>query len=86
MKKKILSATFVVAMATIAGYSTYVNQTKVEMSNMALANVEALADNESLTGTLDDCDKLCVPDYNCHCHITYSGDIEGITCYYMRAK
>ena len=44
MKKKILGATFVVAMAAIAGYNTYVNQTKVEMSDMALANVEALAD------------------------------------------
>ena len=46
MKKKILGATFVVAMATIAGYNTYVNQTKVEMSDMALANVEALANPE----------------------------------------
>lgn len=45
MKKKILSATFVVAMAAIAGYNTYVNQAKVEMSDMALANVEALAED-----------------------------------------
>ena len=44
MRKKILSATFVIAMAAIAGYNTFVNQTKVEMSDMALANVEALAD------------------------------------------
>ena len=48
MRKKILSATFVVAMAAIAGYNTYVNQTKVEMSDMALANVEALADDNTL--------------------------------------
>ncbi len=46
MRKKILGSTFVVAMAAIAGYNTYVNQTKVEMSDMALANVEALADYE----------------------------------------
>ena len=45
MRKKILGATFVVAMAAIAGYNTYVNQTKVEMSDMAMANVEALAED-----------------------------------------
>lgn len=45
MKKKILSATFVVAMAAIAGYNTYVNQNKNEMPDLALANVEALADD-----------------------------------------
>ena len=48
MRKKILGATFVVAMAAIAGYNTYVNQTKVEMSDMALANVEALAEDNNL--------------------------------------
>ena len=46
MKKKIFSVTFVVALAAIAGYNTYVNQTEVEMSDMALANVEALAGPE----------------------------------------
>lgn len=46
MRKKILSASFVVAMAAIAGYNTYVNQTKVEMSDLALANLEALANSE----------------------------------------
>lgn len=56
MRKKILSATFVVAMAAIAGYNTYANQTKVEMSDMALANVEALADNESESNL--DCEGL----------------------------
>ena len=47
MRKKILSVSFVVAMAAIAGYNTYVNQTKIEMSDIALSNTEALASGES---------------------------------------
>ena len=47
MKKKIFSASFVVAMTAIVGYNTYVNQNKNEMPDLALANVEALANNES---------------------------------------
>ena len=45
MKKKILSATFVVAMMMVAGYNVYMNQAKAGMSELALANVEALASN-----------------------------------------
>lgn len=47
MKKKILGATFVVAMMAVAGYNVYMSQTKFEMSELALANVEALADVEN---------------------------------------
>lgn len=43
MKKKILSATFAVAIMAVAGYNVYMNQAKVNMSELALANVEALA-------------------------------------------
>ena len=45
MRKKILSATFVVAIIAAAGYNVYMSQTKYEMSDLALANVEALADD-----------------------------------------
>ena len=45
MRKKIFSATFVVAMMAVAGYNVYMSQTKYEMSDLALANVEALANN-----------------------------------------
>ena len=40
MKKKILGATFVVAMMAVAGYNVYMSQTKFEMSELALADVE----------------------------------------------
>ena len=43
MKKKILSATFVVAMMAVAGYNVYMSQAKADMSELALANLEALA-------------------------------------------
>lgn len=49
MKKKILSATFMVAMMAVAGYNVYMNQTKNGMSELALANVEALAGDENTT-------------------------------------
>ena len=63
MRKKILGSTFVVAMAAIAGYNTYVNQTKVEMSDLALANVEALAQYNPETGITQCPDYNYVPDH-----------------------
>lgn len=47
MKKTILGATFIVAFGFVAGYGVYASQQKVEMSDLAMANVEALADYES---------------------------------------
>ena len=46
MKKKFLTATFVVAIMTVAGFNVYMNQAKSDLSEMALANIEALADPE----------------------------------------
>lgn len=45
MKKKILSTTFVVAMMAVAGYNVYMSLTKENMSELALANLEALAND-----------------------------------------
>lgn len=48
MKKNILKLAFASAFAFVAGYGVYASQQEVEMSDLALANVEALAqDNES---------------------------------------
>mgnify|MGYP000021934215 CR=1 len=48
MKKYIIRTAFVAAFAFMAGYSVYTSQQKKTMSDLALANVEALAnDNES---------------------------------------
>ncbi len=47
MKKNFIKAAFVAAFASIAGYGVYTSQQKVEMSDLAKANVEALALGES---------------------------------------
>ncbi len=47
MKKNILKLVFASAFALVAGYSVYNSQQNVEMSDLAMANVEALASGES---------------------------------------
>ena len=46
MKKNILKATLVAAFALIAGFNVYNSQKSDVMSDLALANVEALASEE----------------------------------------
>lgn len=66
MKKRILKIVFASAFALVAGYSVYASQQKVEMSDLALANVEALANRETgeeftnATGCV-----ACICDYKC---------------------
>ena len=52
--KKMMKRAFVAAIAAVAGYNVYQSQSVMNgMSEFALANVEALADNENDgTGTL----------------------------------
>lgn len=45
--RKIIKITFVAAFATVAGYGIYTNQRSDTMSDIMLANVEALASGES---------------------------------------
>ena len=53
MKKNILKATLVAAFGLIAGFNVYNSQKSDVMSELALANVEALADDgETLTPPL----------------------------------
>ena len=51
MKKIILGVTFIAAFAFVAGYGVYASQHEVEMSDLAMANVEALASGESTSNT-----------------------------------
>ena len=41
--KKVIKLAFVAAFVAVAGYGVYANQTSDAMSDLALANVEALA-------------------------------------------
>ena len=55
MKTRIIKATLAVAFIAVAGYTAYNSQKKEEvaLSDLAMQNVEALADNENNgTGTL----------------------------------
>lgn len=45
--KKIVIVVFVAVFATIAGYSIHISQSYSSLSNLVLANVDALADDES---------------------------------------
>lgn len=77
MKKQILGATFVVAMMAVAGYNVYMSQTKFEMSELALANVEALANPEGndKIGSCDTDEKYVTDTMLCPNGIDKSGFI-----------
>ena len=47
MKKNIFTKFFASAFALMAGYVVYASQQEVEMSDLAMANVEALASGDS---------------------------------------
>ena len=75
MKKKIFSAAFAVVIMAVAGYNVYMNQAKSKMSELALANIEALADPEGNVTTkyvkninIKDLGKedKCINGYFCH--------------------
>ena len=46
MRKNIIKVAFVAAFALMAGYSVYTSQQEKTMSDLALSNVEALAQRE----------------------------------------
>ena len=77
MKKNILKATLVVAFALIAGMNVYNAQQSDVMSDLALANVEALA---------SDCETYCTSDSRYDCIISWGAGIEGVTCPDHRKK
>ena len=52
--KKMIKIAFVAAFAAIAGYGVYANQKTDVMSDLALANIEALASGETAKCT-DSC-------------------------------
>lgn len=65
MKKKIIGVALVAAMAVAAGWSYNQSKNEVAMSDLALANVEALASGEGGT--------TCCPDTGDECVLS-SGD------------
>ncbi|MEG1007937.1 MAG: NVEALA domain-containing protein [Bacteroides sp.] len=70
MRKKFFAVLIVAVVATFAGYNIYQSQRTVTMSDLALANVEALAQKE---GGMNTC--RMTPDWYC----TFWGS--GVGCY-----
>ena len=50
MKTRIMKATLAVAFIAVAGYTAYNSQKEVALSDLAMENVEALADEEWTDG------------------------------------
>lgn len=79
MSKNIIRAAFVAAFAFVAGYCVYTSQQETEMSDLAMANVEALAGGETstswtCTGYWGDCDAYCG---TCGTKISGDGELTG---------
>ena len=79
MSKNIIRAAFVAAFAFIAGYCVYTSQQETEMSDLAMANVEALAGGETSTswtciGYWGDCNAYCG---SCGTKISGDGELSG---------
>ncbi len=86
MRKNMMKVALVAAVAAMAGYGVYANQTKEMMSDVMLENVEALATGEG--GSPSDCAIYCTPDETCTCILKYYGadNIEHRTCPDHRGK
>lgn len=64
MKKRILKIVFASAFALVAGYSVYASQQKVEMTDLSMTNVEALANGEvDISYICQGNIKACYDDY-----------------------
>ena len=75
MKKKIVSVVFVAAIAIAAGYTMKQNAEKNDLSDIALANVEALANGESGGLPAEEIIKNCRYRDGHNCRVIYNGYI-----------
>lgn len=78
--KKMIKIAFVAAFAAITGYGIYANQKVNAMSDLVLANVEALASGESS----QPCEEVCYPHSGWQC-TRITGGVTSV-CYQYRKK
>jgi len=84
MKKKILSGLFALALLVATGYGVSKStKSNANLSDLALTNVEALAQSEN--GGSYSCDSYCKQDSEWICRI-YSNGVLMNTCYGYRKK
>jgi hypothetical protein len=73
MRKKTLSVVIIAAVAIVAGWNYQQSENEMELSDLALANVEALADGEVIIGV--PCAQVC---QNCWCiYFSPYEEVEG---------
>ena len=83
MKKKILSGVFALVLLATAGFGVHKSMNgNAGLSDLALVNVEALANGESGSS---DCATYCTPASGYTCIIMWPG-ADGITCNSHRRK
>ena len=68
--KKVVKLAFVAAFVAVAGYGVYANQTSDAISDLALANVDALAQGESGGGG-----SYCCAPYSIVCYYVLGGGV-----------
>ena len=67
----------------VTGYNVYTSQKNVKLSDLALANIEALA--SSGEGSQSDCNTYCMTSYFDTCIIRYTNNT-FTTCYDSRIR
>ena len=86
MKKKLMGIVTIIAIAAVAGYNVYASRSNVKLSDLALANVEALAFREDDSeGSQSDCNTYCMVSYFDTCIIRYTNNT-FTTCYDSRIR
>lgn len=83
MKKKLMGIVTIIAIAAVAGYNVYASRSNVKLSDLALANVEALADSSE--GSQSDCNTYCMVSYFDTCIHRYTNNT-FTTCYDSRIR
>ena len=82
MKKKFIRATFVAAIAMACGINVFNAQKSETLSDIAMANVEALAEGEGEGGDITinpECKNGCLKDGDgCYCYHKYSDYKEAV--------
>ena len=68
--KKVIKLAFVAVFVAVAGYGVYANQTSDAISDLALANVDALAQGESGGGG-----SYCCAPYSIVCYYVLGGGV-----------
>ncbi len=88
MKRKLIKMAFVIAIAMLGGINVFNAQKSESLSDIVLANVEALADTESLmigcdlSSIITECERICFgcfTEYKAINGYGYSTGIKG-TC------